>query len=234
MDGRTDGRTQTEFQADILMFDLCGTQSPQISSHKNWYWPWHWLPPGTPNCKWVNERMFPQPWKQKEFYAIIQNLFERHLRQPKRIYSQFDSAPHSLPHTPRQNLLSGAADLQTKVTLSDNQITIRWGKIRINWFAQERHYQIARVWYIYGCMQSVWHTGIRYFLLNCVTLSYHWRVVVFWDSSAAVWYIWHSMISWPSVPDRNHLMCNVEDGMLKRCNSSVDFVTKEWSMWQQW
>ena len=56
----------------------------------------------------------------------------------------------------------------------------------------------------------------------------------FWDCSAAVWYIWHSMISWPSVPDRNHLMCNVEDGMLKRCNSSVDFVTKEWSMWQQW
>ena len=123
---RTDGRTQTEFQADILMFDLCGTQSPQINSHKNWYWPWHWLPPGTPNCKWVNERMFPQPWKQKEFYAIIQNLFERHLRQPKRIYSQFDFAPHSLPHTPRQNLLSGVADLQTKVTLSDNQITIRW------------------------------------------------------------------------------------------------------------
>ena len=73
--------------------------------------PWHWLPPDTPSCKSGNERKFLPPRIRISFSNMAANVF----------YLQFDFALRLLLHTLRQNLLSGEADLNYIVELSDCQ-----------------------------------------------------------------------------------------------------------------
>ena len=133
-------------------------------------WPWHWSLLRTPDGRLESARMFRPPWETKILFQAIGKLGNNKLLSTtiqgnwKEVENlQFDFAQHSLLRTPRQNLLSGGADLHKSDILSNLLHCVIF-------------YQIySCVWYFFG------------FTRVCYILSNFHQCVIFLSDLTDFW-----------------------------------------------